>query len=85
MGAGSYLTQEGGKGQPVRGPNFTGPAPTSTWFSNLVFKGKNATNEFPHPLAVRPTGNGLAIHFPGPYIRRRQGRHHGGNGQERRT
>jgi endoglucanase Acf2 len=67
VGAGSYLVGTSGKekGQPVRGPNLTGSIPTQQWFSNLVFKGAAANNEFPHPLAVRPTSAGLMIHYPG--------------------
>ena len=69
VGAGSYLTQGGGKSNPIKSENLKGAAPTTQWFTNLVFKGKGAEREYPHPLAVRPTGSGLKIYYPGPYIK----------------
>ena len=69
VGAGSYLIKEGGKTSPIKSPNFKGAAPTTQWFTNLVFQGKNAEREYPHPLAVRPTGSGLQIYYPGTAIK----------------
>jgi endoglucanase Acf2 len=68
VGAGSYVTRGGGRGQPVRGPNFTGPAPTQQWFSNLVFKGGGSNPMFAFPLAFQPSGGGLQIANPGNNI-----------------
>ena len=68
VGAGGYQVKPGGRGAPIKSENFNGPVPTTQWFSNLVFRGKNAANEYPHPLAVRPTGDGLVIYYPGTSI-----------------
>ena len=68
VGAGSYLIKEGGKSSPIKSENFKGAMPTTQWFTNLVFRGKNAERQYPHPLAVRPTGSGLQIYYPGNAI-----------------
>jgi endoglucanase Acf2 len=64
VGAGSYVIKPGGRGDPIRGPNFTGAAPTQQWFSNLVFKGAGCNNEFAHPLAFKPGASGLKLCYP---------------------
>ena len=68
IGAGGYLVRPGGKSDPIRSVNLKGAPPTTQWFSSLLFRGKGAHNEFPHPLGVRPTDHGLAIHYPGSSI-----------------
>jgi endoglucanase Acf2 len=68
LGAGGYQERNGGRDEPIRGENLKGPIPTTQWFTNLAYRGKNATNEYPHPLAVRPTPGGLIVHYPGPSI-----------------
>jgi endoglucanase Acf2 len=65
VGAGSYAVRNGGKGEPIAGPNFKGPYPTQMWFSNIVFKGKGSNPMYPLPLAVQPSGGGLQICNPG--------------------
>jgi endoglucanase Acf2 len=73
VGAGSYATRSGGRGDPIPGPNFKGPYPTEQWFTNLIFKGKNCNTMFPLPLEVQPSGSGLAIGYPGSFVRMPKG------------
>ena len=68
LGAGAYLVRPGGRSEPIKSRNFKGAPPTTQWFSSLLFRGKGAENEFPHPLGVRPTAQGLRIHYPGSSI-----------------
>ncbi len=73
VGAGSYEIGSTAKQDPIRGPNLKGSIPTQNWFSNLAFKGAGANNEYPHPLAVRPTASGLIVCYPGPNVNGNKG------------
>lgn len=68
-GAGSYLRglPDGAKGPPVTPfvvEGLTGPVPTNTWWSSLVWLPLSETM-FPHPFSVKATKDGLELNYPG--------------------
>ena len=44
-----------------------GPIPTNDWWSSLVWM-PFSERQYPHPLAVRQTANGLQVYYPGTSI-----------------
>ena len=72
LGAGSYATAlPPGAKQPqdliYQTENTRGVMPTNRWWSSLAWK-KYSDPQFPHPLAVQATEQGLSIDYPGPSI-----------------
>ena len=72
VGKGSYaLMPPSGTRLPpktiYRTANVAGPMPTTDWWSSLAWE-RYSSNQFPHPLAVCATKDGLRISYPGARI-----------------
>lgn len=91
VGQGSYTTsrpagersvsnEQGSTALPYVTERVTGPIPTNTWWSTLLYKYEAtnfwSANLFPHPLAVRAWRDGLGISHPETPTISPDGRHY---------